>query len=272
MEREGDLHLPGEDPGPAEVAVDGDRRRPLGAVEAGRDGGRAVVDGLRAHSLSDQVGTHDSVGREQQQQGREIPASGRSEEGVDDAAALVARGLRLGRLRCTFHLPPRPARQLAYGSTRAPQDGADLIERIPEDIVQDERRSLRRRQCVEDDLHCPAHPLGEQDAGLGVDRCGIGGCLGLGLRPGTSLAQVVQAQPRHDGRQPGGQVVDVVGAGEPQPGLLQHVVRIGLRAEYPAGDRGQPGALGVEVDHVHCHILQHVHRGHILLTCAAAGM
>ena len=43
-----------------------------------------------------------------------------------------------------------------------------------------------------------------------------------------------------------------------------HVVRIGLRPEYPGGDRGQPGPLGVEFGHFH--------RGHIMLTSAALGM
>ena len=113
---------------------------------------------------------------------------------------------------------------------------------------------------------CIAPPirLGEQRVGLRVDRRGVGGCLGLGIGPGASLAEVVQAQPRHDGRQPGGQVVDVFDAGEPQPGLLHHVVRIGLRPEYPAGDRSQPGSFGVEFGHIH--------DGHIILTRAASGM
>ena len=66
---------------------------------------------------------------------REIPAAGCSEERVDDPLALGARCLRRGRLRHALHLAPRPARQLAYGGTRAPHDGADLVERIPEDIV-----------------------------------------------------------------------------------------------------------------------------------------
>src|SRR5665213_395189 len=66
MEHEGHLDRPGVDPGGAELAVDGDRCRPPGAVEAGGHGGCAVVYGIRTHLLSDQVGTHDSVGREEQ--------------------------------------------------------------------------------------------------------------------------------------------------------------------------------------------------------------
>jgi hypothetical protein len=134
--------------------------------------------------------------------------------------------------------------------------------------VEHECRSLGRRQGVENDLHRPAHPVGEQRVGLRVHRYRAGGCLGLGFRSGTSLAEVVQAQPGYDGRQPGGQVVDVVGAREPQPGLLQDVVRIGLRPEYPVGDRSQPRPLGVEVSHVHGG--QGI--DHVLLTYAAAGM
>ncbi len=130
--------------------------------------------------------------------------------------------------------------------------------------MQHERHSLGRRKGVEDDLHRPGRPVGEECVGLRVDRWGIGRSLAGGLRPGPSLAQVVQTQPRHDGGQPGGQVVDVVGAGEPQPGLLHDVVSIGIRPEYPGGDPGQPGSLGVE--------FRRVVAGHILLTYAAIGM
>ena len=183
---------------------------------------------------------------------------------VDDAVGLGARGLRRHGLRHALHLASRPARQLAHRSTRAPHDSTDLVEPVTEDIVQDERGSFGRHQRVEDDLHRVAHPVGQQRVGFRVYRCGVGGCLGLGHRSGTSLAQLVKAQPRDDGRQPGRQVLDVVGPGEPKPGLLQHVVRIGLRPEYPDGKRSQPGPLGIEVGHFH--------RGHIILTWAALGM
>jgi hypothetical protein len=95
--------------------------------------------------------------------------------------------------------------------------------------VQDERRPLGRRQGVEDDLHRVIHPFGEQRLGLRVDWRGLGdGRLCLGYRPGTPLAQMVQAQPGDDGCQPGGRVVDGFGTGEPKPWLLQYVVRVGI--------------------------------------------
>ena len=219
--------------------------------------------------LTDQVGPHHGVGGEEHQQVRQVAAASCDEEGIDDMAALVTRRLHCHRLGPSLHLAPRPARQLAYGDAGSPEDGADLVEGIPEDVVEHERRSLGRDQVVEDDLDRPARPLGQERVRFRVDRRDLGGNLGFGIRPGPSLAQVVQAQPRHDGRQPRGQVVDVAGPGKPQPGLLKHVIRIGVGSEYPAGDRDQAGPLGVEVGHVHAgHILQHVQGGHMLLTCA----
>jgi hypothetical protein len=145
MEHEGHFDRPGVDPGGTQLTIDGDRCRPSSAVEATSHGGCAVICGIRADLLSNQVGTHDSVGREEQQQGGKIPTAGCSEERVDDPLALGARCLRRGRLRHAPHLAPLSARQLAHGGIRAPHDSADLVERITEDIVQDERRPLGRR-------------------------------------------------------------------------------------------------------------------------------
>ena len=134
---------------------------PLGAVEAGGYGGRAVVQRLGAHPLSDRVGAHDGVGREQRQKGREFTAAGGGEEGLDDKAAFGARGLLCGRFGFALYLAPCPARQLAYGGARASQGSADLVEPVAEDVVQHERCPLGRREGVEDDVHRRAHPLGE---------------------------------------------------------------------------------------------------------------
>jgi hypothetical protein len=69
---------------------------------------------------------------------------------------------------------------------------------------------------------------------------------------------MVKAKSRHDGCEPGGEVIDGVRARESKPGFLKDVVRIGLRPKYPDGDCGQPGPLGVKI----CQF----HRGHTLLT------
>jgi AhpD family alkylhydroperoxidase len=69
--------------------------------------------------------------------------------------------------------------------------------------------------------------------------------------PGPALAQMVQAQPRGDGGQPRRRVLDVGGLGQPQPGLLHHVLGVGRRTENARGDRGQPRSLSLEVRCVH---------------------
>src|SRR5699024_2922317 len=79
------------------------------------------------------------------------------------------------------------------------------------------------------------------------------------VRPG---AQHVQALPRDDRRQPPPDVRHVVtaGAGDPQPGFLQRVVRFGERAEHPVSHGAQPQPVLLEPrcpEFVvrHCHIL-----------------
>jgi len=178
---------------------------------------------------------------------------------------LSARCPRRSRLRHALHLAPRPARQLAHSRTRAPHDRADLVERITEHIVQDERSPLGRRQGIEDDLHRVARLLSEQRVGLRVIRSMVVGHLGFDHQPGPPFAKLVEAEPRHDGCEPGGQVIDGVGAREPKPGFLKDVVRIGLRPEYPDGDGGQTGPLDFEM-------ICHFHRGHTILTQGTSRM
>jgi hypothetical protein len=102
--------------------------------------------------------------------------------------------------------------------------------------VQDERRPLGWRQGVQYHLQRVARLLSEQHVGFRVRRSNVGRYIGLGHRPGTSLAKLVKAQPSDNGREPGGRVVDIEGTGESEPGLLQDVVGIGLRPEDPGGD------------------------------------
>lgn len=54
-------------------------------------------------------------------------------------------------------------------------------------------------------------------------------------------AQQVQAHPRHDRRQPPGDVLDVVGVGTAgaQPGFLERVIGLAHRAEHPVSHRPQ---------------------------------
>lgn len=61
-------------------------------------------------------------------------------------------------------------------------------------------------------------------------------------------AQHVEADPGDDRRQPGLQVVDVVGPGavDPLPGILDGVVGLGERAKHPVGHGSQMGPVLLE--------------------------
>jgi hypothetical protein len=67
--------------------------------------------------------------------------------------------------------------------------------------------------------------------------------------PGGAGAQHVQADPPDDCGQPAAGVADVagVGAGHPQPRLLQRVVRLAGRTEQAVGDRPQMVPVGLEL-------------------------
>jgi hypothetical protein len=56
--------------------------------------------------------------------------------------------------------------------------------------------------------------------------------------PGT---QEIQADPRHDSGQPGPHILNVsgIGAAQPQPGLLDGIIRFGQRAKHPVRHAAQ---------------------------------
>ncbi len=68
------------------------------------------------------------------------------------------------------------------------------------------------------------------------------------LAPRLARAQQVEAHPRDDRRQPAAQVLDPgrAGAAEPQPGLLDGIVRFAERAEHPVGHRPKVVAFFLE--------------------------
>src|SRR5699024_1898613 len=70
----------------------------------------------------------------------------------------------------------------------------------------------------------------------------------LGLGHGRSAAQPVQAQPGGDGGQPGGEVLDVlVRALQPQPGLLDDVLRLARVRQDACGERDQARPVPFEL-------------------------
>jgi hypothetical protein len=119
--------------------------------------------------------------------------------------------------------------------------------------VQDERQAFGRGERLQHDQQRQSDRVRGQRLVLGVavavadDRVGQAYVQRL-FPPGRPRAEHVQADPPGDGGQPGGQVGHVVGVGaaEPQPGLLDSVVRLGQRAEHPVRHRAQVRALLLE--------------------------
>ena len=107
-------------------------------------------------------------------------------------------------------LSTRPARELARGDDRAIHDGRDLLEGHPEHIVKHERQSFLRLQLLEDDEQRQTDRVGAHGVSLGpfvptTDRADdrIRHVHVQGILPARrSRAQHVQAQARHDRRQP----------------------------------------------------------------------
>ena len=108
-----------------------ERRRPLGHRPCAADlAGRAGTG----------VGAQHDVGVEHREQAAQIAVPGRGLEGLDEASLL-------GRVGGAARLDPAqaaagPAGQLGRGGRRPPDDGGDLVERDPEQVVQDEGEPL----------------------------------------------------------------------------------------------------------------------------------
>ena len=133
---------------------------------------------------------------------------------------------------------------LAHGGGRLVHGVRDLVVPDVEDLAQHEHRPLGRRQGLEHHEHRGRDAVGELDVlghvGRGEQRLGQ-------PRPDVRLAlarqgaQPVQREPGGDPHQVGPLVADlgVVDLGPAQPGLLQHVLGVGGRAEHLVGDREQ---------------------------------
>ena len=97
--------------------------------------------------------------------------------------------------------------------------------------MQYEREPLRRFERLEDHEECEpdrvgAHRIGFRIA-VGASDNWIGNVHVQGVLPARGpRPQHVQAHPRHDGRQPGAQVLDAtdIGPAEPNPAFLNRIV------------------------------------------------
>ena len=104
-----------------------------------------------------------------------------------------------------------------------------------------ERDALRRRQGLEHVEQRGTDRVGEAELDAWLD-----GRVGQRVADrifATCLAraQLIEAEPRDDRRQPTTEVVDLGGprAVEPEPGFLDRVVGLGPRAEHAERDRSQ---------------------------------
>ena len=169
----------------------------------------------------------------------------------------VDRVSRLGRRHDTARptsrgdVVPRPVRDLAHRS-RALVDGlGDLVVAEAEHLAQHEHCALGRRERLQHQQHRHRDALGQfdvlGDVGRGQQRLG---------QPRTDVGLLAPAErPQPRDRLASGDPHEVraliphrleIDARPPQPRLLQHVLRIGGRAEHLVGDREQQVAMGDE--------------------------
>ncbi len=66
--------------------------------------------------------------------------------------------------------------------------------------------------------------------------------------PEASRSQLIQADSRQDRSEPSAEILHraSIGTTEPQPCLLDGIVRVGVRAKHAEGKRLQPGPAGLE--------------------------
>ena len=146
------------------------------------------------------------------------------------------------------------AGELARRLGRAVDDRRDLVEGHGEDVVQDEREPLGRRQRLEHDEQRQADRVRQQRLVLRVVPSARS-TIGSGMRTPsgssrrtlrersmfseTRATTVVSQPPRFS-------ICARVGAAQPQPGFLDGVVRLAQRAEHPVGHRPQAGSVLLE--------------------------
>ena len=146
---------------------------------------------------------------------------------------------------------PRPVGDLADRG-RALVDGfRDLVVLQIEHLAQHEHRPLGRRERLQHQQHRHRDAVGQLDVlghvGRGQQRLG---------QPGTDVGLLAPAERTQPGERLAGGDPDQVGtlvphrveidARPPQPGLLEHVLRVGRRAEHLVGDGEEQVAVGDE--------------------------
>ncbi len=151
---------------------------------------------------------------EHRDQAAEVARARGGKESVHDLSLPALVLIRCGDA-CHLHAPSRPTRELPRGRRRLLDHGCDLLKGQLEHVVQDERQPLRRRQRVEHDEQRQANRVRQQRLLFRLTRSFKGDqrvrqpvaqrVLGVSS-PGT---QHVQADARHDRRQPAAKIGDL---------------------------------------------------------------
>jgi hypothetical protein len=123
--------------------------------------------------------------------------------------------------------------------------------------MEHERDPFGRGERVHHDVQRHADGVREQGLLLRIDpgvpghlpRQHPDGKLERLLGPHPAPAEHIQADPAGHRGKPTAQVLDTLAAGprQPQPRLLDGIVRVGMRAEHTERDRVEIGALGLEL-------------------------
>lgn len=148
------------------------------------------------------------------------------------------------------------AGQLSHRGLGPVEGGSDLRIGESERLAQDEDRTLKRGERLEDDQHGQGHGVGEHGT---FRRIGYGGAEfgdhGFGqpgphvsLTAGPQMAKPVDGQPGGDAHEKGPRLPHVLtpGRGPAQPRFLHHILGVGDPAEHAVGDPGEGGPVGFE--------------------------
>ena len=185
-------------------------------------------------------------------------------------AARNARTTSRRRVRSVSGPSPRPgpgaARGWPAGAPRrgALDDGGDLLERHGEHVVQHEREPLGGISVSSTTSSArPTESASTASCSGPVPSALVaipsGRWAPAGSSPGFPRPQHVEGHPGHDRRQPPVQVLDRarVGAVEPDPRLLHHVVGFAHGAEHPVGHSTEMRADGPRIGRPEPVVLAH---------------
>ena len=190
------------------------------------------------------AGQHDVVG-EQRHEPVDVAVGDRLDEAAGELVALLRRRLeaRLARV----DVRARAGGDLAAVRLAALDDLGDLRERVVEHVVQQEHRPLHRRQRLQHEQERRRDRLAQLGAlgrpgGVAVAEHRLGQPLAdVGLAPHARRLQLVDRQPRRDGRQErlvGGDRRPLLAlAVQAQHRLLHDVLGLPHAAQHPVGDR-----------------------------------